>query len=285
MSLYNPEHDKLRTYESPEDFFNYLMSLPENCRYYLQSENDVKWAGDTGKDALYKLSQGDRTYLKDAEALLDIMRTEGLLSVGQKLYQTSIVGSYPCVPNFLMGQPDTMYKLVESEISSDKSPIDIYVQLNASGGISVKDLVARGNAILGFVMAMQNIRPINLYAISISTTPKNPYSASGTKIKLPTNPMDLDRALYILGNPSFFRQLCFGQLVYHDYGTIKRVGIPWPWGGAMPHDAEHVNAVREMVNIGEKDIYIPAPHLFNDEYIKNPIGWIKKELAKYTQLD
>lgn len=284
MSLYKPTRDKLTSYDSPEAFFEHVMKLPEGSRTFGNYNNYNSFSGISGKDALYKLSQGDRTNLKDAESLLETMRTDGLLSVGQKLYQTSIVGSYPCVPNFLMGQPDTMYKLVESEISSDKSPISIYVELVASAGISVSDLVKRGNAILGFVMAMQNIRPINLYSISVGCS-RGGNHAEGVKIKLETNPIDLDRALFILGNPGMFRELCYAEMNRLHGETAQQGYISWAWSQGGAQGNAYQQAMREMCGMDEKDVYITAPYLSDHEYIKNPIGWIKKELAKYTQLD
>jgi len=289
MSFYKPSTTRVKWHDSPEAFLGYISALPKKYQtweWLCNTPHKINWLGASAENALKMLQYGDRTYLKNAEALMDKMREEGLLSYGQKIWQSDVIGAYPNVANYIMGQPDTMFNKIETDLVSNTTPIRIFIDLFLSAGVTVQEAITKGNAILGFIMAMQNIRPIELYVVCITNNYQNfDIQTSGSVIKIDTQPMDIDRALYMCGNPAFARQLCFPQIMYQaNPDNVMKDPLPPAWELPTESSRYHTN-MRELLALEPHDVLMSGQYLYNTEYLSNPVKWIKKEMQKYTTIN
>lgn len=274
-SRYDATRDRVKFFSSPEEHLAWCKSLPAWASRF--SGDRVSWAGCTGDEAMQRLEFGSKQYLAQAEALIEKMQQEGIFSHGQKIYETSVVGSFPCVPNALMGLPDTMYQLSETDMISTTTPVRIYVHIVVSAGINTTQIVNRGVAMLGLTMALKNIRPVELYALAIGD-PRGRGRAHGIVTRIETNPIDLDRATFMLCDPGYMRQVSYGNMCWLD--CEKHSGyISWPWG---VHGIGEADAMSALLDLQDDDIYIPGAHLTNDLYYKDPVSWINNYLKKYS---
>jgi len=93
-----------------------------------------------------------------------------------------VVGFIPNVPTSIIGHPKNMWR---RDMSEQENLITIYTEVVVSGGVSHKEMVQRGIALLAFVMVMQAVRPIELYTINMLGGNKGCY---GTVTKIETKP-------------------------------------------------------------------------------------------------
>lgn len=277
VSLYNAKRDIIRHYNSPEELLAAAKLAPEWVRAYAdQQSGGTAWAGCSGEEAVRRLTFGDKRHLPRAEALIEKMKDEGIFSHGQKIWESSVVGSFPCVPHAVMGLPDTMYKLCETDLISTTTPLRIYVNVTMSGMCTTEQIVNRGVAILGLVMAMQQVRPTELYAVCISD-PMTNKSCAGTCTRIETTPLDLDRATYMLCDPSFPRQIGYG-MCFHLCNKARSSYLPWAWGQPSPNE---LDSIKDAMSFAEDDLYLPGMFGRNEKYVKDPVGWIKDYLEAH----
>ena len=278
-SRYNPARDRLERFESPEAYLAWVNTLPANMRTHdVDNGHRDAWYGHhTGASALRALEFGDTKYLPQAEALLEKMRESGLLSDTVKIWDAGVVGAYPHVPNFLAGQPDTMFARVDTDMPSDVSPISLYVCNNASAGVPASQLVDRGVAIMGLALALKQSRPVDLYVYSINDV-KSRGEAHGTCVRIETNPMDLDRATFMVCDPGFFRMIQFASSNHVAGRNNTRSSLPQAWGGLPDADPVALASVRAMLGCASHDVVIPGCYLTDVRFRTDPIGWIKEHL-------
>lgn len=250
------------------------------CRgvtFHGTSRQPLSWFG--GKSAEQTLDcarHGSREYLDRASSLMDRMQEHGLMSEGMRLWQSSVVGSFPSVPLAVMGLPESMMSVQETEIYSTLSPIKIVVSLSASMEVSADAIAARGVAILALVMALQQTRHVDLYVCNISS-PNHNGRAQGTLSRIETTPLDLDRATYMLCDVSYYRGLCMAAAcqIYRPNYQKYYGGIGWSW-----NRHGETEAIRDMLALESHDVYMPGIFITNEKYINDPISWIKEALEK-----
>lgn len=278
--FFNFARDNILMFDAPEDLSEYVKTIPDAIRHYSDRQNArTAWSGETGPDAEKYLQFGSTKYLDKAEALIDKMREEGIFSHGQKIYETSVVGSFPCVPHAIMGLPDTMYQLSETDLVSTTTPLRIYVELAASAYVTHEQLLNRGVAVLGLVLALQQVRPIELYVTSFGD-PNYKNQCHGGVVRIQTAPLDLDRAVFMLANPGFYRQIMFGLKAHLAGLTRASSALPFMFGQS-PGSDQNIATQRELLGMAPDDLFIPGVYKSNTAYINDPIGWIKKHLDAY----
>jgi hypothetical protein len=280
-TLYNHSRDRLRRFASPEAFAAHIDALPHDAPAYWRGYNtsNDSWSNNrSGAQALASLKNGSTEHLAAAEAILDQLRVEGILSSGVQTWQASVTGAFPNVPNAIANIPDAMMRRVQSDIASISSPLHIVVQVDISGGVSTAQSRNRGVAVLGLVLALQQLRPVTVSVFS-NLDPALNGSAHASLITLESAPLDLDRATYMLCNVEFPRQLCYG--IACESANLKRKMSLLKWGwNTQPTYARTIASVRDMLQLTPEDIYIPGGHLSDSLMLNNPVEWVKQQLVK-----
>ncbi len=218
----------------------------------------------------------------DNEAVVVIENMIGEFTIETNQWEdvASVAGCYPCVPEAINGEPECMRDTVQCE--SACAPMTVVVDLTCSSSISSEDLQKRGAAILAAVMVLSSQRPLTLTIMSVS------YHKQGSKailVNIPTSPIDIATAAYMLTDPGFYRQIMQGYLIE----VFKCPdGLPFPkYPGVPQHNtrtAEYKSAVMDFLSVtdGEENIlYIPGT-VSEDSIVENPKQWINDILALYS---
>lgn len=269
-SIYN-ENLKARyqMFDSPAEFAYYLEQRTSRHR-----EGD--WAGFNWGQSIDALNNGTKKYVNEAQAIIDKMTVDNLFSMEQPIIESSVVGFAPNIGAYLAGHPMDMYNIVSSENESVITPINIYVDVIVSGGLTHKELIARGVAILGFALALSAIRPVEIFACSICLPSRG--ITGGTVCRIPSKPIDMERAAFMLCDPAYARRLSFTAIGHQGEGDCD--GISWAWNGT-PISKDYEKKMRELLGMQPHDVYIPGGWLDDKLMLTNPVQWVKDMLAKH----
>lgn len=254
-------------FESPEEYCAYLRDIPSQYKW-LQYDSD--FAGCDFNQSLDYLTDGFDKHLEKAEKLIQEMSDAQIFTQNLPMIEHAMVGGFPNVPAALNGHPKSMFRRGVSENEGTTTPLCIYVETLVSGGVSQDQLVKRGIAILGFVLAMNMIRPVEVYTVTVAAPDRR--GAYGAITKIASKPLDLKRATYMLTDPSYYRRLAFSSM--RERAKNDTTWIAWPWGKA-PTDDDYTTKMRALCQCEEQDIFIKGGYLLDEKMLKDPIGWVK----------
>lgn len=231
------------------------------------------WSGSSRAQALNDCVNGDLSLVPEAESLL----AKILLAVDTPLtqWEPSVAGAFPCVPDYLLGRPDSMRRRETRD--SALGPIKIYFDLTSSGGIGADDLKQRGIAFLALAMALSNVRPTEIWACVALGGGKSAICA----IRIPTAPLDVATAAAAFTNGAVAR--CFG---YEWLREKRGAGGQWletimPVGESG--QKEYAAAMRRGLGADPGDIVIPPVYLTDEKAIADPVGFVQGALDKYAR--
>lgn len=278
---------KATVFDSPEEYQAWVLDGPEMFRTYVSPNARPDWFGKTPRNDWHNcLRNGSTKYLRAAEKLVDDMQEAQLFRTGQKLQTSSVVGDTPNIANYLAGVPETMFSIEASDYVDMSTPIRIYVNLVISMGVTEVEFTNRGIAILGLVLALKQVRPVELYLVSVAgPVGCGSLMAAGPIIKVETNPMDLGRATYMICDVSFTRGLTYASMFSIGGATSISNHIPWAWGTGPDNENKFGSKFREFLDAAPEDVIIPGMFLTNVAFRNNPIAWIKSMLTKYAMID
>lgn len=164
-----------------------------------------KWYGvESVEEAMTLLDTGDAKKAAEIKAQGEIL-AEKTCGRAPRI-ETAVVGCLPCVPNYLRGVPNAMYR-VRTE-HRDTPVIDIYLSLTFYDGMNT-DKVAMAAAKVANVIAateMAGVR-VNLYAVCAGRDGSKEWGFS-VRLKDSDTPLNLLNVGFALCNRAFFR-VCF----------------------------------------------------------------------------
>lgn len=128
--------------------------------------------------------------------------------------ELDVAGAYPFVPAAAAGDPMCMVR-VGLEQSKTKPIFRFMVGGFISSGINSDAIIRRGAAILSWVdkLEAEGARCELLY--NLTCTGGNLKYTISTTIKRADEPLDIDRAAFVLAHPSMFRRIAFGCYERH----------------------------------------------------------------------
>ena len=252
-------------YESIGDFAAELDRLPDSWKQDWAKE----WNGnETFAQARRSLVKGKLDVVPRANALMEKLAGDAI-ELGHTQWEQSVAGFIPCVPAYLSGSPESMYR--PTEVQSDRAPVRIFASVCVSAGIDTDDLEKRGIAILALCQKLTSIRPVELYLYA-------DMGGSGWAcipcIKVETSPLDLSTATYALSGAAFLRQLCFAWARERGWNS------EWAWA-SDPNSKTAQDKTRALLGLEDNDLLIPGGYA-TDPIIKKPVEWLNKQIAKYT---
>lgn len=273
--MHKSELHNVHTFSSPAEFGEFC--LVKNITY--DGDNHGKWTGFLKAAEAAKLAiTGDDSHVASAEKMLEKFNTH--IETSSFMDMPSVAGCYPCVPEALMGEPECMREPME--VSSEHAPMTIVVDTACSASVSARQMETRGIAILAVVMALSASRPITLKTVSVSSGFKN---KEGDKyaivaVDLPTTPIDLATAAYVLTHVGYTRNLKYGY-------ASKYLGFDdgkWPTFKGVVYGkvqtVEYQENVKKYMELEGEVLMIPAA-FSEDGVIENPEEWIQSILDKY----
>lgn len=274
---FNPNRDKAKRFDSPEEYAAYLHAVHPDSKDLDYPE----FYGDNFNNAIQLLESGYDKHLAAAEKLIEDMSEQQVFTKHLPLLTNSVVGFLPNVPAALAGQPKDMFMRAPSDYEHTQTPLTIYVETVVSAGVTHKQLVNRGIAILGFVLAMNAIRPVEVYTSSIGCPRGGRNGAYGSIVRIPSKPLDLMRATFMLVDPAYYRRL--GFIAMRDQSGRPYAGIiNWAWDGS-PTSNQYINDMRKLLECEPQDVFITGGHLSDSLMLNNPIAWVKQMIEKHTE--
>lgn len=247
-------------FDSIRDF---VADLPNGYR----ERHDLSWAGGLDYDDCKKaVWDGDATALKISDDLLTKIEGDGMELLAPQ-WENERTGSFPCVPSFIAGAPDSMRRLEMTR--SDVAPIRIYLDLFISCGFQVEECSTRGAAILALARKLQALRPVELYLLMSCGDKTRKRFKDGwisPMIKIDTNPLDLTTASFVLGHPGFIRQLAFAWCVKQGADS----SIPYFEGA------------KDKIKPEESDLFIENA-ILNRDMLRDPVDWVNQQVKRYTR--
>jgi len=261
-------------FDSPEDYSEFLKSIPINR----QSIGSIGFRGHTFKDALDLLANGYMIHYDRAKSIIDKLEVSDMLTNNVQVLETSIAGFVPNVAAYLSGSPETMFCLEDIEQPNIAAPIRIFIEVNASAGITTEKMVNRGVAIVAFVMAMNCIRPVELYAVSCNMDDIC-FCTYATVVKIPSGPIDMARALYMLAEPSYYRSLGQSAIQFMSDSVMYSGQHGFNVGRSEKIYSEYA---RQMLRCEPNDMYIKGASLKDSKVYLDPIGWVNDMVKQHS---
>lgn len=275
MQVINGLPTNVRHFDSPEAYADWLETIPSNLR----ADYDQSFGGVDFNKGISTLRAGNTDRLDDAKRIMDKLDVEGLISNNMPILQSSIAGMVPNIPNAISGHPETMFSRGYIESPNLTTPLNVYVETTVSAGVSRQELTNRGVAILAFVLAMEVIRPVELY-IALPHSHSRKPGVYCPVIKIASRPMDLGRAVWMLTSPCFARRL-FHSAINHlsECGRQCLVG-PWAWNSS-PMAKDYETNFRKLLDMQPEDVLLKGGYLYDTLMLTNPVQWVKNMIAKH----
>ena len=239
------------------------------------------WAGGGGfQKFMACITTGDNSLVEESDKHLAMIEDQVPMSRGWRNVD-DVVGAVPNVPAFLAGHPQCMRR--RQRAMRDTAPLAIYMDLTSSAGISAKDVQQRGVVLLALVRLLVEHRPVELWVgTSLGAGHRYGGQAAVTATvawRIDTAPLDLARAAYHVSATAMSRG--FGYNIIH--AELSMPHGSWPFDNFGLH-TQTAPARLGQVFAGQELLYVPPIYL-NDSMTADPVGWVKRVLAKYVGED
>ena len=242
---------------------------------------------------------GDMAQVNAASKMMD--KFSLLIDSVTYMDMPSVAGAYPCVPEAISGEIESMR--MPEQVSSDSAPLTVLVDVSCSSVVDAETMRKRGTAILAAVMALSAHRAVTLMLTCIMEGPRRP-DANGDQfsivtVNINTTPLDLATAAYALTNVGFARQLMYGvskqkldgMALGGNFGEfsglprIADISFDERPQGFSANSAEYRERICRYLNIdGEALIVPPAVNGNRTELLlKNPEAWVLAQMQLYGQ--
>jgi hypothetical protein len=262
-SQFRGKHDDFLLCDEPSE----LVTAFE--QFGAEHRSGSSWQGNVGTaESLRRAQSGDFSLVAESDALVakledQIIRTKKWRNIDD------VVGSLPNVPAYLAGVPQSMRRRTRED--RDDAPITVFVDLTSSAGIGSREVMLRGTTVLAFARLLTEHRAVTLWAGVALGGP----SSSTVAWRIDTAPMDLARAAHLLCSTSMSRGV--GYALATAFG--QNIRGSWPFSNFDLH--KHTAQERLQAVFATELCYVPPIYL-TDPLVSDPLGWIKRELLRYT---
>ncbi len=231
------------------------------------------WFGsESPADAAQYAITGNDRLVADAERYLDKIEHAGIETVRHE-WEPSLCGAYPVVGDFLAGRPDCMRRRFER--AGERAPVRVICDGTSSTGIKASDLQRRGAAILAFIMALAQERPVELWAAVTLDGHAYRRNMSAILVRCPTSPLNLGVCAHLLTSQAWTRGIGYGWLA-------AKAGAKGGWAWGEPGGKDYERLTRAAFDMTEQDVLVPAIAL-GDELTSRPVDWINRTLARIRE--
>lgn len=283
-SQYKSNRDVFLRHDSPEEYLEFIRANNIQRAHSAGGGGRESFLGVPFEEALNTLEYGDISSAAQAEKLIQEMSELQVFAIGRSIVNTQVVGFAPNVPAVLAGHPETMFMRSTIENESHNAPISIYVETMCNAQFSTQDILKRGVSVLAFVMAMNTVRQIDLFAIT-STGVDGPGGTRncGNVVKIPTHPIDLARAAWMLTNNAYNRRIGFCAAAYAGF-KFSAHGQILPQTFGDQSSAVYEASIRDVLKLEPTDVLIRGGSAYSDKMvINNPSQWVRGMIAQHNK--
>ena len=262
----------LGEYSSPRDFLRAVSDGRKLCYDSPQS----KWAGGTYDYFKRGMVGGVDDYMGAADKLVTQFGNVAISEFTAGL-DANLVHGVLDYGAAMAGDPMCMYGATITE--TDRAPVEIYVDPWVNHSVSADAVQKRGIAVLALVSALAVYRPVNAYILKTSCYSPRRANTIQT-LAIPTQPMDLSRASFMLCSPTVNRHGLLHS-IYKVHKCRKHCGSPPFSSGWADRRAGAWLAERHGTSA-----YIHLKGMRNDNGFwsteTDTVAWIKRQLEKYV---
>lgn len=215
------------------EYADYANSVPEFN--YSKIYSDEEFCYGSFDDAVVQAKSGNPNFVKP---LFDGINILGHLIENERPAEIrDVSGEYFDVGDFLSGEPEVFRR---NELCTTKPVVPVYANISMSWSVPQSLIINRGCAIVALCDLLVNsgyIVDLNLVD-AVSIYKKNIY----TKIKISTDPIDLDGIAFVVANPLCLRRLslavtekitdkndcsddCYGKVIEYILDNIFSGGL------------------------------------------------------------
>lgn len=258
------KNELFKRFDSVLDFAKYLDNAETQPAFKdsetSQDQNTSDWAGtndyQTARDLLLYGDPDSAERVNAAGLRHTIKQLQGR-APRTKLF-TDIVGGVPCVPNYIIGRPDSMYNTQRT--TTPKPVINIVYNCSVAGSVSRDTIDTAAAALLGAVVILENSGArVNLYVCDVSRDNKDTQIFGAVvRVKPADQKVNLRKIAYCICNTAFERRQMFrftevtkgiARNVSHNYGRPEynpdRVNKTLTAAGVRPDIVYNVNTARD----------------------------------------
>lgn len=232
--------------------------------------NELVKCGIVSPDSSYyrDLIEGNLSKVAESDAMLE--KLEERVPTSRTWTNTAdVCGSMPIVPALLAGHPQSMR--LRQRRKRPAGPLAIFLETTGSSATqSGADL--RGAAMLALARKLGEYRPIELY---VCITYGMRDVMNGVLVKIETTPLDLGRAVAMLGTMS--------STAGYGVSLTRKIGNDWV--GGWSYGSAHLERrwcgeiFKRFLNPSSDVLYVPAAYQ-TDNWHDAP-KWLDSMLEKY----
>jgi hypothetical protein len=206
-----------------------------------ETEGHIEWDLNAGWKKSKELYRGGWVDgLKEARGQMAEYVATRREHTPQKSLECDVVGAIPCVPAYLAGEPECMYR--QETVPSTVEIVDLIVDINASCDIAAADMMRRGVAVWQTIRRIEaagkRVRAIAAVNIEVPKyrTYKSPKYRSQLNITLKKEGRSIDasRLVYAVAHPAFFRRQVFCAFERDsEFEHLRAVGESYGYGAVV----------------------------------------------------
>lgn len=203
MKIEHKDRQVIIDFNDVIEYAEYANEVPSSNHSKRCKENE--FCGGTFADAVTQAKTGNPEFVKKLFDGINII--EALIKEEKIGEIRDVTGEYFDVGDYLSGEPEVFRR---DEYGPQKPVIPVYANFSMNGGISNTLILNRGCAIVALIDELQQSGFIvDLVLLDVTTYNGKKYY---TKIRVATNPVDLDTVAFIIANPLCLRRLWFAVL-------------------------------------------------------------------------
>lgn len=238
-------------------------------------KSDTSWTGTQSlEEAFNLLEKGWESPIKDIDR--GVVRNNKDLKVNAGGMKTGIVGFAPCVPNAILGLPNSM--MTRDQVMRKNRVLTIGYANNSCCGTDAQDFVKGGIAVCSIInrLELSGIRvAVKAFLYSATQSKENVFCT--VDVKNWREPLDLKRVTFPLCNASWERRIGFKYL--ETLPNLTDCGYSFGYGTdimkKLSHDELHQYVVENKI-LDENSVYITLEDCmqnnFNIEKIMKEFG-------------
>lgn len=236
--------------------------------------NLKEWTGETFHESIASAINGNTDRVAEAEKLLDKLQTS--IEVKTRQWGSAVAGAFPCVPDYLIGQPESMRQL--DVTSSDTTPLRVFVCTSSTMSVEWDHLKQRGVAILAATMALCQSRPVELWTFT-TFNGDGDHGECNVMVRINASPLCLSEACVALCSVGYDRNLCMAWGYANDsyHGSYPR-----DVRDNLGNEADCTAACRRLLGASDDDLVIPPSSCHFTQITSDPVGWVQKIINQYT---
>lgn len=262
-------------YKRPAEIAEAVRDGDHTQWYINENRRQTDWTGSTFDVYQERSLRGDTKYARKAEKFV-----EKFANIALEAYD--ITNEYNTANGVLdyhaamAGDPMCMFgPTLEKTV---RAPVQVYLDQWTSWTVTTEAMIMRGVSVIAFAMALSVFRPVR---VRICTGLR--HSPTGWNniqiIDVPTAPIDLSMAAWMLGDPAFFR---WGLLpmTFNIAGSSALCGIP-----CLSNQTWQTTKMGEWLarEDGVDDCVFLPLMMDNGQWQSQEycIGWVKRQLSRF----